>query len=229
MGVLTAVGSLFTLSSFFFPTYLALPLLTSISSGNYPYDYPSIDAAYLTPENARITGIQLLFLQTAFGGFFSSTSLTLLALQGVIFAAVINTLSLTSTRMRKFSLRSGILICGAFLFLACLGMYTMFYVLAVTILLLISLSLSAKCSDRVRAWLRMAWPVVGIGALIGSTAYFFSTMAALLPQITGPTAYSYDYFASLGSGAWLSLAGLLTALLGGLLAFHTRKQAASVP
>ncbi len=223
--LLAVIGSLLTLFGFFLPTYLALPLLNIASYSDNPY----IGSLYITPENAKITGMQILVLQTSFGGFFSSTGFTLLLLQGVVFAAVINTLSLISTRMRKFSLRSGTLLGGAFLFLACLGMYIMFYVLAVTIPLLISLSLSAKRSDHVRAWLRMAWPVIGIGALIASTAYFFSTMADVLPQVTGPTAYRYDYFASVGPGAWLSLAGLLTTLLGGVLEFQARKQAAAVP
>jgi hypothetical protein len=223
--LLAVLGSMLALVGFFFPTYLALPLLMAFSSTNYAY----VDSLYLTPEDARLTGMRVLFLQTPFGGFFSDTSLALLAWQGITFLAVMNTLVLASTRMRKFSFRLGTVGYGAMLFLACLGMYTLLYFAMLAIPLFISLALSAKGSDRIRAWLRLAWPVIGIGALIGSTALFFSTMSKLLPQVTGPTAYSYDYFASLGSGAWLSLAGLLTALLGGVLAFQARKQRATVP
>jgi hypothetical protein len=221
--LLARLGSVLTLIGFFLPTYLALPLLDTFFYSGYTY----VGSLYLTPENARITGMQILFLQTSFGGFFSNTGFTLLALQGVILAAVMNTLSLASTRQRKFSFRSGVIGFVALLFLACLGMYTLLYFAAITLPVLISLSFTAKRSDHVRAWLRIGWPVIGIGALIGSTTHFYSTMAGILPQVTGPTAYSYDYFASLGSGAWLSLAGLLTALLGGLFAFHASKQQAT--
>ncbi|HEY7123910.1 MAG TPA: hypothetical protein VH540_08150 [Ktedonobacterales bacterium] len=223
--ILSVLGSIGTFAGFFFPTYLVLPLLIILASKSYVY----VDSSfYLT--DAKITGVQVFFLSVSFGGLFSNTDLTIVALQGTIFLAAINILGLTSERMRKFSFRTAILIFGAMVFLACLGLYLLFYLIVVAVPVLISLTLTAKGSDRVRSWLRMIWPLIGSGALIGNTVYFFSFMSRVLPQAVGNTAYRYDYFSSLGPGAWLSFAGLLTALLGGMLVFQAQKQAsASTP
>ncbi len=226
--LVSILGSLLTFVGFFLPTYLALPLLAASPPSN-PYN-PYLSPYYIPLEAASITGAQVLFLAASFGGFISNGGLTILALQWTTFLAIINSVGLASDWMLKFSRRAGIVIFGGILFLGCMGAYLFFYVAVAAIPVLVTLSISAKSSSRVRPWLKMAWPVIGGAALIGSTFQFFSAMSRVLTQIVGPGTYHYDYFSSLGSGAWLSFAGLLAALLGGVLAFQAGKQAsASTP
>jgi hypothetical protein len=220
--ILSVLGSLLVIVGMFLPTYLAKPLLTATFSNAYCC-YPYLDAS-----NASLTGAQVLLLQTSISYW---NSLGLLALQALIPIAAINTLGVvpkTQKQRRVLSLAS-IWTLAALVILGCMGLYFLLYLAVLAVPTLILLTITLRRSDRTRFWLRLVWPIIGIGALIGSTDLFFSNASGVLLQAAGPTNYSYDYLASLGPGAWLSFAGLLMALLGGVLVFQARKQAAASP
>jgi hypothetical protein len=215
--MLGAFGGALAIVALFLPTYLAQPFATL---------QPGDCCSYYEPLYSSLTGVQVLFGERS---MYYSSGWWLWVWQALAVLAAINVLAVASDRVRNLLLKMGKLLVAGGVFLACAVGSQLFYALPFALGLFFSLRYTLRASEERRIRLKLAWPVVGMGALVAGTAQFFSQSNDTLAQLAGSDSYPdpsyhYTYLTSLGPGAWLTFAGLLTALLGAVLVAQASKQ-----